>query len=91
MKKRVKENTPPHNNNNNNNNNSITARIGNTQGSEISVPTSWSDVLPGVKYTSSRRDHRQTIVIPDSPSPSVSVITISSDSEEDEDARGNRR
>ncbi|WAR02727.1 HIPK2-like protein [Mya arenaria] len=90
VKKRVKENTPPQNyNNNHNNNNAAVAgtRSGVVPAVDTNVPASWAE--PPVKY-GSRRDHRQTIVIGDSPSPSVSVITISSDSEEDEENKAVR-
>ena len=92
VKKRVKENTPPQYNNNNNNNSMATATHGRSGGNvqqtdtTANVPTTWTETLPAVKYTGSRRD-RQPIVIADSPSPAVSVITISSDSEEDDDAK----
>ncbi|XP_060591594.1 homeodomain-interacting protein kinase 2-like [Ruditapes philippinarum] len=85
VKKRVKENTPPQSNHGNHN-----ARAPVVQADTL-VPATWAETLPTVKYTGSRRDHRQTIVIADSPSPSVSVITISSDSEEDEDTKVIRR
>ncbi|KAM5172178.1 homeodomain-interacting protein kinase 2 isoform 2-T2 [Mantella aurantiaca] len=71
--KRVKENTPP--------------RCSVPQNSAPCVPSitcGWGDssVAP------SRVDHhRQTIVIPDTPSPAVSVITISSDTDEEEEQK----
>lgn len=85
VKKRVKENTPPQSNHGNH---SSRAPVGQV---DSLVPSTWAEALPTVKYAGSRRDHRQTIVIADSPSPSVSVITISSDSEEDEDSKVIRR
>ena len=87
VKKRVKENTPPQNYNSN----SGGSRSHNVAQVDASVPATWAETLPAVKYGGSRRDHRQTIVIGDSPSPSVSVITISSDSEEDEEGKVSRR
>lgn len=85
VKKRVKENTPPQSNHGNNNHRAPAVS------SDALVPSTWAEALPTVKYAGSRRDHRQTIVIADSPSPSVSVITISSDSEEDDETKVIRR
>lgn len=77
VKKRVKESTPPHKEQ--------------TVREETAVPATWAETLPTVKWSGSRRDHRQTIVIADTPSPSVSVITISSDSDDDDDGKHHRR
>ena len=78
VKKRVKESTPPHTKEQVVRENAV-------------VPASWAETLPTVKWSGSRRDHRQTIVIADTPSPSVSVITISSDDDEDEEGKQHRR
>lgn len=81
VKKRVKENTPPQ---------SLAANHRSLP-ADLNVPATWAETLPAVKWSGSRRDHRQTIVIADTPSPAVSVITISSDSEEDEEGKLLRR
>lgn len=81
VKKRVKESTPPHTH----------THKEQIVREEAIIPSTWAETLPTVKWSGSRRDHRQTIVIADTPSPSVSVITISSDDEEDENSKHHRR